>query len=35
MTTSFKVEAVIRGYHEYKDIWVVEVADKIQCQKEK
>ena len=34
MATSFEVEAVIRVYHEYKDIWEAEVSDKLQCQRE-
>ena len=34
MATSFEVEAMIQGYHEYKDIWETEVADKLKCQRD-
>ena len=33
MATSFKVEAMIQGYHEYKDIWEAEVGNKLQYQR--
>ena len=34
MATSLEVEAKIRGYHEYKDIWEAEITDKLKCQRE-
>ena len=32
MACKFEVEAVIRGYHLYKEIWDAEVGEKLECQ---
>ena len=31
---SFLVEAVVRGYHKYKDIWVAVVDEELSCRRE-
>ena len=31
---SFSVEAVVRGYHEYKDNWVAVVGEELSCRRE-
>ena len=31
---SFSVEPVIRGYHEYKDVWVAVVGEELLCMRE-
>ena len=33
-SNSFEVEAMIRGYHKYKDICEGEVGDNLQCQRQ-
>ena len=30
----FSVESVIRGYHEYKDVWVAVVGEELLCTRE-
>jgi hypothetical protein len=32
MATSFEVETMTGGYHEYKNIEEAEISDKLQCQ---
>ena len=32
--STFSVEAMIRGYHVYKDIWNAVVNEELQCQRE-
>ena len=31
---SFLVEAMVRGYHVYKDIWATVVGEELPCQRE-
>ena len=31
---SFSVEAMVRGYHVYKDIWATVVGEELPCQRE-
>ena len=31
---SFSVEAVVRGYHEYKDNWIAVVGEEFSCRRE-
>ncbi len=31
---SFSIEAVVRGYHAYKDIWTAVVGEELPCQRE-
>ena len=31
---SFSVEAVVRGYHAYKDIWAAVYGEELPCKKE-
>ncbi len=31
---SFSVEAMVRGYHTYKDIWTAVVGEELPCQRE-
>ena len=31
---SFSVEAIVRGYHTYKDIWAAVVGEELPCQRE-
>ncbi len=31
---SFSVEAMVRGYHAYKDIWTAVVGEELPCQRE-
>ena len=32
--TNFTVEAMVRGYHVYQDIWEAELDEELPCQKE-
>ncbi len=32
---SFSVEAMVRGYHAYKDIWTAVVGEELPCQHER
>ncbi len=32
---SFSVEAMVRGYHAYKDIWTAVVGEELPCQRER
>ncbi len=32
---SFSVEAMVRGYHAYKDIWTTVVGEELPCQRER
>ncbi len=32
---SFSVEAMVRGYHAYKDIWTAAVGEELPCQRER
>ncbi len=32
---SFSVEAMVRGYHAYKDIWTAVVGEDLLCQRER
>ena len=34
MACYFEVEAMVRGYHQYKEIWDAEVGEKLECQRE-
>ena len=34
MASSFEVEAMIRGYHQYKAVWDAQVGEQLQCRKE-
>ena len=34
MATYFEVEAMIRGYHQYKEIWNAVLGEQLQCQRE-
>ena len=34
MACSFEVEAMVRGYHQYKEISDAEVGKKLECQRE-
>ena len=34
MVSSFEVEAMIRGYHWYKEIWDAALGEELQCQRE-
>ena len=31
---SFSVEAMIRGYHVYRDIWAASIGEVLRCQRE-
>ncbi len=31
----FSVEAMVRGYHAYKDIWTAVVGEELPCQRER
>ena len=31
---TFEVEAMVRGYHQYKDIWEAEFGERLECQRE-
>ncbi len=32
---SFSVEAMVRGYHAYKDTWTAVVGEELPCQRER
>ncbi len=32
---SFGVEAMVRGYHAYKDVWTAVVGEELSCQRER
>ncbi len=32
---SFSLEAMVRGYHAYKDIWTAVVGEELPCQRER
>ncbi len=32
---SFSVEAMVRGYHAYKDIWTAVVGEELPCQRQR
>ena len=32
--SGFSVEAMVRGYHIYRDIWMAEVNEEVSCQRE-
>ena len=32
--SGFEIEAMVRGYHKYKDIWDATVGEQLQCQRE-
>ncbi len=32
---SFSIEAMVRGYHAYKDIWTAVVGEELPCQRER
>ena len=34
MARLFEVEAMVRGYHKYKDIWEAEFGEQLPCQRE-
>ena len=34
MAASFTVEAMVRGYHTYKDIWAASLGEELPCQRE-
>ena len=34
MACYFKVEAIVRGYHQYKEIWDAHVGEELECQRE-
>ena len=34
MAYYFEVEAMVRGYHQSKEIWDAEVGEKLECQRE-
>ena len=34
MASYFEVEAMVRGYHQYKEIWEAEVGKQLKCQRE-
>ena len=34
MASSFEVEAMVRGYHEYKEMWEAEVGEQLEWQRE-
>ena len=34
MAASFTVEAMVRGYHSYKDIWAASLGEELPCQRE-
>jgi len=31
---SFTVQSVIRGYHEYKDMWIAVIGEELSCKRE-
>ena len=33
-TMSFTVQSVIRGYHEYKDMWIAMIGEELSCKRE-
>ena len=35
METYFTVDAMIRGYHVYKDVWDSEVGEMLSCEAER
>lgn len=34
MSVAFEVQAMVRGYHKYKDIWEAKIGENLQCQRE-
>ena len=34
MASSFELEAMIRGYHQYKAVWDAQVGEQLQCRRE-
>ena len=34
ITDSFTVEAMVRGYHVYKDVWSAALGEQLSCQRE-
>ena len=34
MASSFEVETMIRGYHQYKAVWGAQVGEQLQCRRE-
>ena len=34
MASSFEVEAMVRGYHQYKAVWDAQVGEQLQCWRE-
>ena len=34
MACYFEVAAMVRGYHQYKEIWDAEFGEKLECQRE-
>ena len=34
MSNSFKVEAMVRGYHRYKEIWDAALGEQLQSERE-
>ncbi len=34
MASSFEVEAMVRGYHEYQEVWAAVLGDQLQCGRE-
>ena len=34
MADFFEVDAMVRGYHQYREIWEAEVGEQLECQRE-